>query len=366
MAPAPPEQLVLDFGEEKMEVEPEAAKQIIAARERTKPDAEKNHKGRVTIPEGLPRVKEVIEPQEDTSGMKRIGEDVTEILEITPERMWVRRIVRPRYARTDAAQQEIEALAAVEGKTVGGQAVQAPLPDTPFPRLKAGVSMLVHILVAKYVHHLLLYRIAQQFARHQTKIPDSALGPKIFLVNCMAHIRREFFEAKGNDDTRANTTLTLIQQLYKVEQEARELQLSAEERGKLRLEKSTGPFSEFKKWCIDEYQKVLPQSAMGKAITYALRRMDNMALYLVYGDIEIDNNLVENIIRPVAIGRKNCLFAGSHEPAQRTAMLYTFFALCKHHQINPEEWLQDVLNRIAFTKPPQLPQLLPPFWKPEV
>lgn len=176
VAPAPPEQLVLDFGEEKVEVEPEAAKQIIAAHERTKPDAEKNHKGRMTIPEGLPRVKEVIEPQEDTSGVKRIGEDVTETLEITPGRMWARRIVRPRCARTDAAQQEIEALAAVGGKTVGGQVVQASLPDTPFPRLKAGVSMLVHILVAKYVDHLPLYRIAQQFARHQIKIPDSALG----------------------------------------------------------------------------------------------------------------------------------------------------------------------------------------------
>ena len=155
-----------------------------------------------------------------------------------------------------------------------------------------------------------------------------------------------------------------IQQLYKVEQEAREQQLSSEERAKIRLEKSTGPFSEFKKWCIDEYQNVLPQSTIGKAIAYALRRMDNMALYLIYGDIEIDNNLVENIIRPVAIGRKNYLFAGSHDAAQRTAMLYTFFALCKHHNINPEIWLNDVLNRIAFTKPSQLPQLLPPFWKP--
>ncbi len=463
IAPVDPTQLSLEFGEETVEVAPEDAKQIIAAHERTKPDKENAHKGRVPIPADLPRVEEVIEPEEDTSEMTRIGEDITEIIEITPGRVWVRRIVRPRYARTDTAQQELEEKAAADGTTAAGQIVQASLPEMAFPRLKAGVSMLVYILVSKYVDHLPLYRIAQQFARHKLKIPDSTLGnwvtsacehllplykvyevlvflstylqidettikvledgkgkchlgylwavydpvrqypfffyqtgrdhrhpkkllerfsgalqadgysvyetlnaklPNLFLVNCMAHIRREFFEAKSNDENRANAALTFIQQLYKVEQEAREQQMTSDQRAKLRLEKATGPFSAFKKWCIEEYQKVLPQSAMGKAIAYALRRMDNMALYLIHGDIEIDNNLVENIIRPVAIGRKNYLFAGSHEAAQRTAMLYTFFALCKHHSINPEEWLQDVLNRIAFTKPSQLPQLLPPFWKP--
>lgn len=460
---ASPDQLVLDFGGEQVEAAPEEARQIVAAHERTKPDAEKNHKGRVLIAEHLPREVEVIEPEEDTGDMVRIGEDVTETLEYTPGRVWVRRIIRPKYARKEAAQQAIEELAAADGKVADGQIVQARLPQTPFPRLKAGVSLLAHILVSKYVDHLPLYRIAQQFARHQVKIPDSTfvswvnvacehllplykvyeeaifhsnylqmdetrlrvleegkgkchLGylwavfdpvrrypyffyqtgrdhhhpkkllerfsgalqsdgyvvyetlnsrlPNLFLVNCMAHIRREFFEAKSNDEKRANAALSLIRQLYKVEEEAREQQMSGEQRAKLRLEKSTGLFAEFKKWCLDEYQKVLPQSLIAKAIAYALNRMDNMAWYLVHGDIEIDNNLVENIIRPVAIGRKNYLFAGSHEAAQRTAMLYTFFALCKHLNINPEEWLADVLNRIAFTKPSQLPQLLPPFWKP--
>ena len=80
--------------------------------------------------------------------------------------------------------------------------------------------------------------------------------PNLFLVNCMSHIRREFFEAKGNDENRANAALTFIQQLYKVEQEARDAQMSSEERAKLRLEKSTVPFSKFKKWCIEEYPKV--------------------------------------------------------------------------------------------------------------
>lgn len=456
-------QLCLEFGDVVVKVAPEDAKQIIAAHERAKQSRENAHKGRLPIPAGLPRVEEVIEPAEDTSEMTRIGEDVTEILEITPGRVWVRRIVRPRYARTNVAQQEAEAQADAAGAPASGQIVQAPLPPMAFPRLKAGVSMLVHILVSKYVDHLPLYRIAQQFARDQLKIPDSTLGnwvaaacehlaplykvyealffssnylqmdettlkvleegkgkchlgylwaafdpvlqypfffyqtgrdhkhpkkllerfngvlqtdgyavyetldsklPNLHLTSCMAHIRRGFFEAKSNDENRANTALIFIQQLYKVEQEARERQLSNHERGQLRIEKSSGIYVAFKKWCQDEYMKVLPQSAIGKAIAYALRRMNNMALYLTNGAIEIDNNLVENIIRPVALGRKNFLFAGSHEAAQCTAMRYTLFALCKHHQVNPVEWLNDVLNRITFTKPSQLSELLPPYWKP--
>ena len=76
------------------------------------------------------------------------------------------------------------------------------------------------------------------------------------------------------------------------------------------------------------------------------------------------HNLVENIIRPAAIGRKNYLFAGSHEAAQRSAMFYTFFAACKHHGINPEEWLTDVLNRIHDHKVSKLHELFPQNWKP--
>ena len=81
--------------------------------------------------------------------------------------------------------------------------------------------------------------------------------------------------------------------------------------------------------------------------------------------IEIDNNLVENAIRPTAIGRKNYLFAGSNESAQRTAMIYTFFSVCKQYQIDPEIWLNDVLNRIQNCKIPELGLLLPQFWKPK-
>jgi len=89
-----------------------------------------------------------------------------------------------------------------------------------------------------------------------------------------------------------------------------------------------------------------------------------MTLFFVNGHIEIDNNLVENMIRPAAIGRKNYLFAGSHESALRTAMLYTFFAACKQYGIDPEKWLNDVLNRINDHKVSRLEELMPQYWKP--
>jgi len=156
-----------------------------------------------------------------------------------------------------------------------------------------------------------------------TKLDDLAL------MNCMSHIRREFFDAQSNDPDRAQTALTLIKILYHVEEKARNMGLHAEQRLELRLKESKSVFDTLGQWLQTEYDKTTPASAIGKAIKYALNRWKNMTLFFANGHIEIDNNLVENMIRPGAIGRKNYLFAGSHESAQRTAMLYTFFAACK-------------------------------------
>ena len=148
------------------------------------------------------------------------------------------------------------------------------------------------------------------------------------------------------------------------EEKARLLELTAELRLELRLKESKPVFDLLGQWLQIEYDKVTPASTIGKAIQYALNRWKNMVLLFVNGNIEIDNNLVENIIRPAAIGRKNYLFAGSHESAQRTAMFYTFFAACKHQGIDPEKWLTDVLNRIQDYKVSQLHELMPQNWKP--
>ena len=102
---------------------------------------------------------------------------------------------------------------------------------------------------------------------------------------------------------------------------------------------------------------------MGEALQYTFPRWDYLLAYLYDGHLEIDNNLVENAIRPNALGRKNYLFAGSHEGAQRAAMFYSFFGTCKRNNINPFEWLRDVLERIPTHKANRLDELLPQNWE---
>ena len=108
----------------------------------------------------------------------------------------------------------------------------------------------------------------------------------------------------------------------------------------------------------------MPKSPIGLAIRYILRRKAAFEVYLSNGQLEIDNNLVENAIRPVAVGRKNYLFAGSHPAAQRAAILYSLFACCKANQVNPQVWLQDVLQRIKNHPINKIEELLPHLWKP--
>jgi len=113
------------------------------------------------------------------------------------------------------------------------------------------------------------------------------------------------------------------------------------------------------KWLYKTYKTVLPKSAIGKAITYCIPRWDNLMAYLNDGSLEIDNNLVENAIRPIALGRKNYLFAGSARGAERAAMFYSFFGTCKKNNVNPFDWLKKVLEIIPDYKVNQLTDLLP-------
>ena len=105
--------------------------------------------------------------------------------------------------------------------------------------------------------------------------------------------------------------------------------------------------------------KTLPKSPLGKAITYTLKRWEKLCVYTTNGILQIDNNLVENSIRPVALGRKNYLFAGSHERAQDAAMLYSLLATCRLHNINPEQWLTNLFENINSTSKENLHYLLP-------
>ena len=185
----------------------------------------------------------------------------------------------------------------------------------------------------------------------------------IIQLACLAHIRRKFHEALSNDKQRAEYVLGQIGHLYAVEKKARESEMNAEERFKIRELESRPILNRLKEWMLESYPAVLPKSAIGGAIQYALHLWPRMENYLLDGRLEIDNNWIENKIRPLAIGRKNYLFAGSHEAAQRAGMIYSFLALCRVAEVNPAEWLKDVLGKIQDLPINKIADLLPHNWK---
>lgn len=184
-------------------------------------------------------------------------------------------------------------------------------------------------------------------------------------LNCWAHARREFDKALDNDRERAGKALTYIQKLYAVEAAARERGLDPQERKALRLKESLPVINELGKWMYEQTKNhpMLPKSPIGKAFRYTMDRWDQLSAYLYDGILEIDNNLVENAIRPLALGRKNYLFAGSHDAAQRAACIYSFLAICKKHQVNPYQWLKYTLENIMGINHKNIRDLYPQNYK---
>jgi hypothetical protein len=175
----------------------------------------------------------------------------------------------------------------------------------------------------------------------------------------MAHARRKFEKALDNDPKRAEKVLTLIQELYKVERQAREAGSSFDEVKTLRQEKSAEILDKLEKYLLQEHPKVLPQSAIGKAFNYTLHLWPRLKRYVEDGRFNIDNNLIENSIRPVALGRKNYLFAGSHDGAKNAAVTYSLLATCKLNNIEPFGWLKTTLETIPDYPTNQLHKLIP-------
>jgi transposase len=121
--------------------------------------------------------------------------------------------------------------------------------------------------------------------------------------------------------------------------------------------------SELGKWMKEQYMEVPPKSAIGTALAYSIKRWEKLSLYTSEGKLAIDNNSVERSVRPLALGRKNFLFCGSHASAKRTALLYSLLMTCKLNNVNPYDWLKDVLIRIAEHPISRVAQLLPHNWK---
>jgi transposase len=193
---------------------------------------------------------------------------------------------------------------------------------------------------------------------------DFDKNPDIIVFNCMAHARRKFSEALPNDKTRAEYALGEIQKLYAIERQISDNNLTGNDKLQYRKEYALPILKDLGTWMQKAYPEVLPGSIIGKAIFYSLSRWDKLSLYATTDFLNIDNNPVENSIRPVAVGRKNYLFAGSHAAAQRAAIFYSLLATCKNYNLNPSEWLGDVLSRIAGYPINKIQELLPQNWKP--
>jgi len=185
----------------------------------------------------------------------------------------------------------------------------------------------------------------------------------IILLACMAHARRKFEHALDNDKELAQYALLEFQKLYEIERLARENNLSDEQIKDLRQEKSLPILNSFEQWMKQKLLQTLPKSAIGQAIAYTLNLWNRLKRYILDGRYQIDNNLIENSIRPSAIGRKNYLFAGSHQGAKRVAMMYSFMGTCKINNINPLEWLTHVLEVIPDWKANKINELLPSNFK---
>jgi transposase len=443
-----PEQLALELGEDPVgESRVEATEKITYQRRK------KKHPGRTALPENIPIEEVIIEPEEDTSELKLIGEEVTDTVDYRPGVLLKRRYIRRKYARVEEAEDQ-------------PSVVIGELPERPIPKGIAEAGLLAHLIVSKYVDHLPFYRQIEQFKRnhawtihkstlndwfaaccslldalYQThlrvvmntdylqadespiKVQDSNKKGKthqgymwvyrhplnglvlfdyskgrgmhgtkqrltnfqgvlqcdgyavygriakkskgsIQLVSCLAHIRRKFYEARDHHPDLAERALDRIQQLYALEQQYREAQLNAQTRQQRRQKEAQPIFDELLQWVRSEQTNNLSKGPIGKALHYAKNQLPLLAAYLDDGRLEIDNNLIENAIRPLALGRKNYLFAGSHKGAQRSAMMYSFFASCKVNRINPWEWLSDVLQRVGSHPVNRLEELLPHLWQP--
>ena len=442
--PTVPGQLSLGFDGEQQEEQEEQETEKISY-ERQKPGKKKKVPVRMPLPAHLHREKIDIQPEEDITGAKNIGVEITEILEYEPGKFYVKQYNRHKYA-----------LPKDQGIVIGS------LPSLPIPRGNAGPGLLAHITISKFVDHLPVYRQVQMFKRENITIAESTIngwfaaisrlleplyeklqeivrqsiylmvdetpisvltkdkpgathkgyhwvyyapheklvcfdyrqgrgreGPEAFLegfsgamqtdgyaaynkfgkqegitlLACMAHSRRKYREAKDNDPKRAEYVLERMQDLYEVERYARDEELNHEQRKELRQELSAPVLKELGDWLRAHDPKVnpdiLPKSAIGEAISYTLNLWDRLVRYIEDGSWEIDNNPVENSIRPVALGKKNYLFAGSHEGAKRAAMMYSFLGTCKINNVEPYAWLKDVLTRIPDHSIQNLVELLP-------
>jgi transposase len=189
-------------------------------------------------------------------------------------------------------------------------------------------------------------------------------GKKIKLAYCWAHARRKFNDALEGSSRTAGWMIKQLQLLYRIESRLREQKAGPALRQAVRASQSKPVVERIKKACtrLVQSKRFLPQAALSRAMAYTLAQMPGLEVYLEDGRIEIDNNLVENAIRPTALGKKNWLFIGEAEAGERTAVIYTVIESCRRRGLDPYAYLKDVLTRLPQMTIQQVPEVLPAVW----
>lgn len=188
----------------------------------------------------------------------------------------------------------------------------------------------------------------------------------VLLLGCWAHARRKFTESLLEDKTGADYALAQIAKLYQVEQMANDESMTYEQRSELRRRLAYPIMRGFEKWIVAYHPKTIRGGRMSKALSYTYNLFERLSRYHLDGRYLPDNNLAENAIRPLAVGRKGYLFCGNHDAAENAAIMYSLLGCCKASDVNPREWLTDVFSKISLYNNNyelDLAELLPHNWK---
>lgn len=182
-------------------------------------------------------------------------------------------------------------------------------------------------------------------------------GTDVIELGCLAHARRKFFELQQAGSPIAEEALRRVAELYALEAQAREWSVAA--RQQLRGEQAQPRLRALREWLIETRLSVAEGSGTAKAIDYSLKRWEAYSRYADSGHLPLDNNPVENCIRPVAIGKKNWLFAGSERGGRHAAVIYSLLLTARLNGLDPAAWLKDTLEKLPSWPHRQLDELLP-------
>jgi transposase len=409
--------------------------------------ARRERAGRQPLPEHLPRIEHRHEPDACICGqcgkdLIKIGEDISEQLDVEPARFFVHRHIRPQYAC-----RACETISA------------APIPPAVIDGGMAAPGLLTWVMTSKFLDHLPLYRLEQIAARQQVPLARSTLaewvgrvgvalqplvdrltvllrersvlhadetpvaqldpgagktrkaylwayrsndlepGPPILVFDyqpgrqgaharnfldgwrghlmvddyagykalfahgltelaCLAHARRKFFDLHAaNQSPIAAEALRRVGELYEVERQAQGM--DAVGRRQLRAQEARPRLEALRTWLIDTRIGVADGGGTAKALDYSIKRWPALMRYADSGVLPVDNNPVENAIRPIAIGKKNWLFAGSERAGKRAAAIQSLLGTAKLNGLDPHAWLRDTLEKLPVWPNSRIDELLP-------